>query len=245
MMQKIQKRAMTAPREVFIDSRENRDADPVSLDDDTVETLLSEWNDDSDDEDSATPGKTREQRLKDKFALRDALLTRMSEGQDERYVAMLMHHEALVREEAFKLLGEKTKKFIAGTEVEGRRTYHREKGDHEPKTEYNGDKESELESKESASATPAARPSLIERILVFESELVFPSLMSLLAYSSMHLALYEIVNSMVIEQTRWVEALGDKFEEVPDWLNYLFEHSEDVLHLGVIFLAFLIMRFTG
>ena len=66
----------------------------VLSDEDSVESLLSDWNERNDE--------SNMQNLQSKFAFRDVLLKRMVQGKDEAYTEMIMRHESLIRDEAMK-----------------------------------------------------------------------------------------------------------------------------------------------
>jgi hypothetical protein len=74
----------------------------------SFESLLSDWNDSNDDEDEKDCGEDELELLKHKFAFRDILLKRMTQGKDSSYVEMCLQHESLMRQEAMKLLEEQS-----------------------------------------------------------------------------------------------------------------------------------------
>lgn len=146
----------------------------MTSDDDSFESLLSDWNDSNDDEEEKdSDGENELDQLKHKFAFRDILLKRMTQGKDSSYVEMCLLHESLMREEAMKLLEEE------GNLKNNINTAHHAK-----------DKKRR------------SSPINCMHFLAFEAQLALPGLVALLFYCSAHLAAYQFVESIVLERTR-------------------------------------------
>jgi hypothetical protein len=150
----------------------------MTNDDDSFESLLSDWNDSNDDEEENDyDGEDEFEQLKQKFVFRDMLLKRMTQGKDSCYVEMCLQHESLMRAEALKLLetdsalkkdlGEKIKSV---NHVKGKKII--------------------------------SSPIKCMHCLVFETQLALPGLVAVLFYCSAHLAAYQFVESIVLERTR-------------------------------------------
>lgn len=163
-------------------------------DEDSVESLLSDWNESNDD--------SKLQHLQNKFAFRDVLLKRMAQGKDEAYTEMIMRHESLIRDEAMKWQAD-VEKLQNGTEIKGVESYII-----------------------SFSNNEASFTAMCKRCLLFEARLSLPGLLAVVFYCFTHLALYLLIESIVMEGSRAFR-------------------NEDMYYFVSFIVSLLVIRLTG
>lgn len=157
-------------------------------DDCSIDTLLSNL---SDDDESNQGGKVPKKRSLSKrkqfekeFALRDEVLERLGKDKSDAYIAMLRHHEEMVRSEAFIVLEQegcaalkgasKNKNYEKDDDSNGRRVVK--------SIEHCPDKKFGL---------------FLKEVILFETGLTFPSLLCFVLYSSAHTAFYETMYNLL------------------------------------------------
>lgn len=201
----------------------------MSDDEHSVESLLSNWNEEEEKEEEYD-GDDEFERLKHKFAFRDKLLKRMSEGKDTAVVQMLMHHEELMRGEAFKLL-EEEKILRMGKGEDIKDEDEKSNGNqYVPENKNSSEKSNGYQNVTENKNVPASTSTItgIKSAFLFETRLAFPGLLTLICYCFTHLSAYQFVDSLI--------------GECPQYLPMM---SEDVFYALCIFMSLFLTRLTG
>jgi len=219
-------------------------------DDRSIESLLSDW-DESDDETVAKRvkrkqrrrrGKTRRQRLEQKFALRQKILERLvEEGKPTAYIQMLQYHEELVRTETFRLLEQDEKKNMmtkkknddddnnnnANNDTQKREKEAKDDDATLSKTAATNEIEGTPNINSSSTHTTTSFLTIIKHLIVFETGCSIPAFLCVMFYCFGHLALYEIVYSAMGECSRY------------------FNISYEFVCATAILISFVLLRLTG
>mmetsp|Transcript_13638 Transcript_13638/g.20762 ORF Transcript_13638/g.20762 Transcript_13638/m.20762 type:complete len:404 (-) Transcript_13638:53-1264(-) len=204
-------------------------------DDSSVETLLSDWDDDSDVDDKhpRKKGLSRRKQLEKKFALRGEILERIGKGKNDAHIKMLREHEELVRAEAFRLLdqdekenSQKDEKLTRDSKTPVATTPTKENG----KEDYSHTTTSKNENDEGNHTDTRRSISFFTRfkhLMLFETCLGLPAFLSIAFYCSGHLAFYEVVYCIMGEISRNCNI------------------SYDWVCVAAIFLSLLLLRISG
>jgi len=257
------------------DDDDNDDDDDDDDDDNetttSIETLLSEWSDSystSDENDEVRVNnntksekkkllKKRRQLVKN-FRFRDKLLERMSTSssstsRNKFYVNVLRQNEALVRAEAFRFLegrkGGIKKKWIKKEEgiktPKDTRTSTNDKNESDTDTtninkltNENNDKQAKNNKKKDDSnfekreknydlSPSSSFFTAWKNHIIFELCVVFPGFIIIFFYCTASMSIYELMHSSITEQLRYIS------------------FHEDYLYLGVIMMAFFLLRVSG
>lgn len=194
---------------------------PVVQDDDSVESLLSDWNDDAEEDEL--------EALKEKLAFRESLLQHILQGKDASFAKTLRDHESLIMEEALKFV----ERNQAPTKARGKgKVVRKEKGQWKCPEEKTEQGESQrLRNKTNAEELnkqldSSIKGSKIRTSLLFEMYYAVPGFLAVISYCSLHLAAYMLVESLFVEGSRYCRI-------------------EDLYYLGSIVACLMMTRLTG
>mmetsp|Transcript_12497 Transcript_12497/g.19257 ORF Transcript_12497/g.19257 Transcript_12497/m.19257 type:complete len:383 (-) Transcript_12497:4-1152(-) len=157
-------------------------------DDSSIDTLLSDLSDDDESNQSGKVPKrqslSKRKRFEKEFALRDEVLERLGKDRSDAYIALLRHHEEMVRAEAFIVLEQEGRAALKGASKN--KNYKKDDDSIGPRVvkaiEHCPDKKCGF---------------FLKEVILFETGLAFPALLCFVLYSSAHTASYETMYNLL------------------------------------------------